>query len=139
MRRWWPTRLYALLSKPPKIENPPAPPSGQPAAIAGQWDVHMEFVRGSANAYVVLEQEGGKLVGTHQGEFASGDLERQRGRAIRSVSRVPLPHRGHARGLQFIGEVGRREDVGHGALGEYGEAKWTAERHQYRTGGGRRG
>ena len=24
-------------------------------------------------------------------------------------------------------------------LGEYGEARWTAEKHQYRTGGGRRG
>ena len=34
-------RLYALLSKPPKMENPPAPPSGQPAAISGQWDLRL--------------------------------------------------------------------------------------------------
>ena len=54
-------------------ESPP-PPSGQPATLAGQWDVQIEFVHGSANNTLVLEQDGAKLMGTHQGEFASGDL-----------------------------------------------------------------
>src|SRR4051794_30748264 len=66
-------RVYALLSKPPKSEKP-APPQGQPVNVAGQWDVHLEFVNGSANHSLVLEQEGTKLMGTHHGEFASGDL-----------------------------------------------------------------
>src|SRR5882724_4841840 len=37
-------RLYALLSKTPKIEATPAAPDGQPANVAGQWQVTMEFV-----------------------------------------------------------------------------------------------
>jgi L-seryl-tRNA(Ser) seleniumtransferase len=41
-------RLYALLSKPPKIENPPPPPSGQPATRRAV-DLRLEFVHGSAN------------------------------------------------------------------------------------------
>src|SRR5450755_3289392 len=39
-------RLYAILSKPPKIAESPAPPSGQPAALNGQWDLRLDFVHG---------------------------------------------------------------------------------------------
>jgi L-seryl-tRNA(Ser) seleniumtransferase len=40
-------RLYAVLSKPPKIEAP-APSSGEPASVAGEWEVQLQFQRGSA-------------------------------------------------------------------------------------------
>src|SRR5262249_15830359 len=123
-------RLYAILSKPPKIEAPPAPPAGQPANIAGQWELHLEFLRGSANHKLVLEQDGGKLMGTHEGEFASGDLNGTiAGGEVRFQSgygtegtRVSYQFTGKAEGGRMSGTV---------ALGEYGEAKWTAERHQY--------
>ena len=130
-------RLYAILSKPPKMEAPPATPEGQPATIAGQWEVRLEFVRGSANHKLILEQDGGKLTGTHEGEFASGDLNGTvAGNQVRFQSgygtegtRVSFQFAGQAEGGKMSGTV---------ALGEYGEAKWTAERHQYRA-GGRRG
>jgi L-seryl-tRNA(Ser) seleniumtransferase len=131
-------RLYALLSKPPKMENPSAPPSGQPAAISGQWDLHLSFVHGSANHTLVLEQDGGKLQGTHQGEFASGDLN---GTIAANMVRFQssLPTEGTRVAFQFTGTAEGGKMSGTVALGEYGEAKWTAEKHQYRTGGGRRG
>ena len=131
-------RLYALLSKPPKMENPPAPPSGQPASLAGQWDLRLDFVHGSASHTLVLEQDGGKLQGTHQGEFASGDLN---GTVAANTVRFQssLPTDGTRVAFQFSGTAEGGKMSGTVALGEYGEARWTAEKHQYRTGGGRRG
>jgi L-seryl-tRNA(Ser) seleniumtransferase len=131
-------RLYALLSKPPKMENPPAPPSGQPTTLAGQWDLRLEFVHGSANHTLVLEQDGVKLQGTHQGEFASGDLN---GTVAANTVRFQssLPTEGTRVAFQFSGIAEGGKMSGTVALGEYGEARWTAEKHQYRTGGGRRG
>ena len=131
-------RLYALLSKPPKMANPPAPPSGQPAALGGQWDLQLDFVHGSANHNLVLEQDGGKLMGTHRGEFASGDLN---GTVAANTVRFQssLPTDGTRVSFQFTGTAEGGKMSGTVALGEYGEASWTAKSHQYRTGGGRRG
>jgi uncharacterized pyridoxal phosphate-dependent enzyme len=66
-------RLYALLSKPPRFETPERP-SGAPANVAGQWDVHLEFVRGEADHVLLFEQKEGELVGTHTGDILAGDL-----------------------------------------------------------------
>jgi L-seryl-tRNA(Ser) seleniumtransferase len=120
------------------MENPPAPPSGQPATLAGQWDLRLEFVHGSANHTLVLEQDGSKLQGTHQGEFASGDLN---GTVAANTVRFQssLPTDGTRVAFQFSGKAEGGKMAGTVALGEYGEARWTAEKHQYRSGGGRRG
>jgi len=129
-------RLFALLSKPPRIAAPPVP-EGQPATLAGQWDLRMEFVHGSVNHSLVLEQDGGKLVGTHHGEFASGDLS---GTVAANSVRFQsgLPTEGTRVSFQFTGTAEGGKMSGTVALGEYGEAQWVAEKHQYRT-GGRRG
>ncbi|HEY2019199.1 MAG TPA: hypothetical protein VGH38_37085 [Bryobacteraceae bacterium] len=130
-------RLYALLSKPPKIEDPPPPPSGQPATVAGQWELHIEFVHLSADHTLVLEQDGTKLMGTHHGEFASGDLN---GTVAANTVRFQssLPTDGTRVSFQFAGTADGGKMSGTVALGEYGEARWTAVKHQYRS-GGRRG
>ncbi len=127
-------RLHALLSKPPKIDPPPAPPEGQPASVAGQWELKMEFMRGSVNHSLVLEQDGGKLMGTHHGEFAAGDLN---GTVAANTVRFQsgYPTEGTRVSYQFTGKVEGGKMSGTVALGEYGEARWTAERHQYRAGG----
>jgi L-seryl-tRNA(Ser) seleniumtransferase len=131
-------RLYTLLSNPPKVENTPPPPPRQPAAVAGQWDLHLEFVHGSANHTLVLEQDGAKLVGTHHGEFASGELS---GTVANNMVRFQssLPTEGTRVSFQFTGIAEGGKMSGTVALGEYGEARWAAEKHQYRVGGGRRG
>ena len=130
-------RLYALLSKPPKVERPPAP-QGSTAAVAGQWDVRLEFNYGSANHTVILEQDGGRLMGTHHGEFAAGDLAGAVA-GNRVTFQSSLPTEGTRVSFQFAGDFADGKISGTVSLGEYGEAKWTAERHQYRSGGRRNG
>jgi hypothetical protein len=124
-------RLYAVLSKPPKFENPPVP-QGELASVAGQWQTEITFLRGSANHTLVLEQHGQDLVGTHHGEFVSGDLS---GKVtanqvhFRSRQRIQGQHLSY----EFIGTVTGEKMAGSVNMGEYGEAHFTAERHQYRS------
>jgi L-seryl-tRNA(Ser) seleniumtransferase len=125
-------RIYAVLSKPPKIDRP-QPPSGTPAQVAGQWDIHLDFQYGSAAHSVILEQEGGRLMGTHHGEFAAGDLTGTvAGNTVTFQS--SLPTEGTRVSFQFNGSVSDGKMSGTVGLGEYGEAHWTAERHAYRNG-----
>jgi len=127
-------RLYALLSKPPKIDVP-APPSGAPANVGGQWDAHLEFVRGSADHVLILEQQGSELVGTHRGDILSGDL---RGTVEGNEVRFRSSHRyeGTRLGYDFTGQVNGDSMQGTVGLDEYGEARWTAQRHRYGRPGG---
>jgi D-glucosaminate-6-phosphate ammonia-lyase len=130
-------RLYALLSKPPRFENPAPLPEGQPVSVAGQWELKLDFVYGSADHTLLLEQDGAKLVGTHRGEFASGDLS---GSVAANTLRFQsaLGTEGTRVSFQFSGTAEGDKMSGTVALGEYGEARWTAQKHQYRA-GGRRG
>jgi L-seryl-tRNA(Ser) seleniumtransferase len=128
-------RLYAVLSRPPKIAAPVVP-AGAAAMVAGQWDVRIEFNYGSVAHSVILEQEGTRLMGTHHGEFAAGDLT---GTVAANTVRFQssLPTDGTRVSFQFAGTAEGGKMSGTVGLGEYGDARFTAERHQYR--GGRRG
>ena len=130
-------RLYAALSKPPKFENPAPPPQGTPVTVAGQWDVRLEFGRGSANHTLVLEQEAGKLVGTHHTEFYASELN---GTVTANQVRfqTSFPIQGQRVSYVFNGTVEGEKISGTVTMGEYGETTWTAEKHQYRPAGGRR-
>src|ERR1035437_9357852 len=66
-------RLYNVLSKPPKFENPPEPQAPS-VTVAGQWVASLEYGRGSAVHNIVFEQNAEKLTGTHLAEFDQGDL-----------------------------------------------------------------
>jgi L-seryl-tRNA(Ser) seleniumtransferase len=129
-------RLYAVMSRPPKMDAPDTP-EGTPVNIAGQWEVKLDFMYGSANHSLMLEQDGGKLTGTHHGEFASGDLN---GTVAANTVRFQSGYatEGQRVSYQFTGKEEGGKMSGTVALGEYGEARWTAQRHQYRA-GGRRG
>jgi uncharacterized pyridoxal phosphate-dependent enzyme len=130
-------RLYAELSKPHAKATPPAP-AAPSVNVAGVWDVTLRFNYGSAAHRVAFEQDGAKLVGTHEGEFASGDLSGSvEGAGVRFQSSLPTD--GTRVSFQFDGKVEGSKMSGTVGLGEYGEAKWTAERHPYRTGGRRAG
>jgi L-seryl-tRNA(Ser) seleniumtransferase len=124
-------RLHAELSKShPAVEPPPSAP---PAVnLTGAWELKLDFVHGTANHKLMLEQDGAKLAGTHEGEFASGDLGGSvEGRAVRFQSSLPTD--GTRVSFQFAGTEKDGKIFGTVALGEYGEARWTAERHQYRS------
>jgi L-seryl-tRNA(Ser) seleniumtransferase len=131
-------RLYAVLSKPPKMPAPAPLPTGPTSSVAGVWELKLDFVYGSAVHRITFEQpDGGRLVGTHQGEFASGDLTGTiAGNRVRFQSSLPTD--GQRVSFQFEGIEQGGKLSGKVELGEYGEAKWSAERHTYRT-GGRRG
>ena len=131
-------RIYALLSKPPKFADPEPAPAGSPAPVAGQWEVALEFGRGSATHTVLLEQDGGKLVGTHRGEYFSGDLT---GTVAASQVKFRSSHRVHGTrlGYDFAGVVDGDKITGTVNLGEYGVTTFVAQRHKYQSMPNRRG
>jgi seryl-tRNA(Sec) selenium transferase len=123
-------RLYAVLSSPPKFENPVVPQS-EPVSVDGQWQAEITFLRGSATHTLVFEQHGQDLVGTHQGEFVSGDLNGSVAANqvhFRSRQRIQGQHLSY----EFTGTVEGDKMSGAVNMGEYGEAQWTAQRHHYR-------
>jgi D-glucosaminate-6-phosphate ammonia-lyase len=128
-------RIYAVLSKPPSVAGPEPLPQGEPAAVAGQWEVQIDFDRGSAIHTVILEQRGTELEGTHHGEYVSGDL---RGAVAADLIRFRTSQKIQGTRLfyDFAGTVQGDKMAGKVGLGEYGEARWSAQRHQYHTPGG---
>lgn len=128
-------RIHGVLSKPPKIANPEPLPQGEPAMVAGQWEVQIDFDRGSAIHTVILEQKGNDLEGTHRGEWVSGDL-----RGAIAVNLIRFRSSQKIQGTRlfydFTGTVDGDKMAGNVSLGEYGGARWSAQRHQYKMPGG---
>jgi L-seryl-tRNA(Ser) seleniumtransferase len=128
-------RLHQVLSKPPHFDPPPVPPQGDPVPVGGQWQVTLQFDRGEAIHSVVFEQTGADLVGTHHGEYGSGDLQGMlhvNQIRFRSSQRIE----GQILSYDFKGVVDGDKMGGDVGLGEYGSARWSAERHHYQTPGG---
>jgi len=124
-------RLFNALSKPPKIDMPPEA-KGEPVVVAGRWDAIIEYQRGTAQHMLTFEQQGAQLTGTHQGEIVSGDL---RGGVAGNLVHFSAGHRIEGTHLHFgfKGSVEGDTMAGSVDLGEYGRAKFTAKRHQYRS------
>jgi L-seryl-tRNA(Ser) seleniumtransferase len=128
-------RLYQVLDKPPKLDPIPEPPQGDPAQVAGQWQMEMQFDRGSAIHTLIFEQTGSDLVGTHNGEYVTGDLQGKLHAnqiKFRSSQRIE----GQRLNYEFSGTVDSDKMGGDVSLGEYGFARWSAARHHYHTPGG---
>ncbi len=107
----------------------PKPESAAPAVtVSGQWDVELNFVRGSAHHTLFLEQDGAKLRGQHRGEFLAGDL---RGMVEGSSVKFGGSHRyeGTGIGYRFDGKMDGGVMRGTVDLGEYGKADFVARRH----------
>ena len=126
-------RFHALLRNPPPA--PPPAPAGPPVPIAGQWDFHLDFVYGSADHSVVFEQAESDLVGTHTGDIVAGHLRGYvEGRRVHF--RSSQKYEGTRLVYEFDGEVDGDSMHGVCGLGEYGQARWEARRHDYRSPGG---
>lgn len=129
-------RIHAVLAAPPKPAEPQ--PVAAPAAnITGQWSARIEFTRGVAMHTLFFEQDGAALKGTHRGEYYAGDLT---GNVSGQAVRFRSSHKVHGTrlGYDFNGTFDGGRISGTVDLGEYGTARFTAERHAY-TGRGRRG
>ncbi len=127
-------RLYQVLSKPPALPKP-AESSGAPAQVAGQWDVHIEYVYGASEHGLFLEQNGDVLTGAHHGDLLSGDL-RGSVQGDRVSFRSSMKYEGTRLGYAFEGRLENNVLSGTVEMGEYGSARWTAKRHQYGMPGG---
>ena len=118
--------LYAVLSKPPKIEAPERP-SDVHASIAGNWDLKVEFSLGSAMHKLTIVQSSDSLTGYHEGEKVGGDLRGSiDGNDARFRSHHPIE--GTSITYDFTGTVEGNQMSGEVAMGEYGRAKWSARR-----------
>ncbi len=126
-------RLHAVLASPPKFEDPTI--SGPPTPVHGQWTVHLVFDYGEITHHIFLEQAGANLTGTHTGEYVSGDLAGMvAGNDIRFRSSQKIE--GTRLTWDFQGKLDGEKISGTVVMGEYGTARWTAQRKEYRTPGG---
>jgi len=123
------SRISSVLSNHPPFADPPVP-SGELASLAGQWRATLTFARGSAEHGLVFEQHGASLVGTHYGEFGSGDLTGSvtaNQAHFRSAQKI----QGQRLSYEFSGAVNGDTMAGVLNMGEYGLAEWSAQRHHY--------
>jgi D-glucosaminate-6-phosphate ammonia-lyase len=122
-------RVFALLSNPPK--RPAAPAVQEPTAtVNGRWDVRIDFLHGSVQHVVVLEQKGNALAGTHFLEHVQSDLDGTiSGSNVKFRSRQR--YEGSSIGYRFEGELKGAQIAGMLNLGEYGMARFTATKHEY--------
>jgi L-seryl-tRNA(Ser) seleniumtransferase len=124
--------LHRVLSKPPKIEYAPKSTAAM-SNVSGQWDLHLDFVLGSADHRLVFEQKGEDLAGSHFGELAEGDLSGWvEGSDVHF--RSSQGWEGARFGFEFHGKVNGDSMSGDVDMGEYGPAKFRAARHNYRDG-----
>ena len=129
-------RIHALLSKPPKFDDP-APPQSPATSSRASGTFASSSAGAPPHTPSSLEQEESKLKGTHRGEFYSGDLAGSiSGESVKFMSAMRV--HGTRLTYDFAGKVEGDRLAGTVDLGEYGVANFTAQRHQYRT-GSRRG
>jgi D-glucosaminate-6-phosphate ammonia-lyase len=119
-------RVAELLANAPARPNPPA--AGTAAQVGGQWDVEIDYKRDHAVHTLFFEQKGDRLMGSHRGEFLSGDI---RGKVEGSTVSCRSHHRyeGTSVGYAFEGVADGDTMRGTVDVGEYGKAPFTARRH----------
>jgi len=122
-------RIAAVLKEHPVFPNPPVP-QGERAMIDGQWRATLTFALGSAEHMLVFEQHEGRLVGTHFGEYGSGDLSGSV-TANQVHFRSSQKIEGQTLSYEFTGTAQGDKMSGTLNMGEYGVSQWSAERHQY--------
>ena len=124
--------IRAILTKPPKFEAP-TPPSAPVLNVDGLWEAELTFVCGTARHQLQFEQRGDQLLGSHHGDVLAGDL---RGSVDGATIHFRSGHHyeGTTLHYDFTGTVDGadgRHMSGEVTLGEYGKARWTAQRHSY--------
>jgi D-glucosaminate-6-phosphate ammonia-lyase len=123
-------RVHAILSarRPATRPETAKAPSGD---LSGRWEVHIEFAAGSGDHIFHVKQQGGQLVGTHQGDFVSRDFSGTvSGDEVQIASSIGEVH-GAALAYRFSGKLSGDTMSGSLDMGEYLGAKWTAKRHAF--------
>ena len=124
-------RLFAILSNPPLIKRD----SGEAAFnLSGQWDLKMNFSASTVDQTFIIEQKGTSFTGTHFASIGSRDLEGAIHGSDVSI-RSSYTKAGVRINFSFTGTTDGNTMQGKVSLSEYGDAEWTAKRHDYRPAG----
>jgi uncharacterized pyridoxal phosphate-dependent enzyme len=117
--------IHKILAKPPKITV--SEPEAPAVDVTGEWTAELTFMSGSSHHRMTIEQHDGKLTGTHRGDILSGNLT-----GYVEGRRVSFRSGHHIEGTTlhytFAGDVQDNRIEGVVELGEYGQAKWVAQR-----------
>jgi seryl-tRNA(Sec) selenium transferase len=126
-------RLHALLSE--KRDPKPAPVAPS-ANLTGRWDVDIQFFSSKSRHSLILEQTGNRLHGVHKGDFSVRDVFGTiEGDTVKLQSNERVP--GDSITFTFSGKVSGDSISGPIHMGEYLNAKFTAQRHAYPPSRGR--
>lgn len=121
-------RVFALLSKPPKIDRPSGTAEFD---LTGQWDLELRFTASTVRHTFVLEQKGNEINGTQYGSIGSRDLSGTiYGNNV--LLRSSYTDDGVRINYTFSGIVSEGNMEGKVSLSEYGGARWKAKRHVYK-------
>jgi D-glucosaminate-6-phosphate ammonia-lyase len=102
-------------------------PFTPPADVNGIWQVTTHYVLGQSVHSMVIEQDGELLKGRYRAQFSETDLQGQvRGDQIEF--RVRLGYQINTVRYVFKGSVDNDSMSGEVSLGEFGTARWSAQR-----------
>jgi len=120
-------RLHEVFSSAPaRTEIPQQHP---PAVdISGAWDVDIDYEVGSSRHKLFLVTHGNRVTGFHEGWAYRGDLTGEMDGSMMKL-RSSLPADGNHLFYVFSGVVTEDGISGDVELGEYGRARWRAQRH----------
>jgi L-seryl-tRNA(Ser) seleniumtransferase len=120
-------RVHQVLSAKytPKPVAPPKPPAGN---LSGHWKVDIQFTASKTTHTLDLVQDGGRVKGTHQGDFRARELTGTiDGSTVAFATRL-AESRGENLGFRFSGTLNGDAMSGDIDMGEYLKATWTARR-----------
>ena len=124
-------RIVEILSA--RREGAARPEPAQPPAadISGRWQVEIAFAAGRTVHVLHLQQKGGEIVGTHQGDFVARDVTGTMAGETVSLASLVTERTGDSLVYRFSGRVTGDGMSGSLDLGEYRSASWTAARGTY--------
>jgi hypothetical protein len=117
--------IRKVLANPPHITVPA--PEAATVDVSGEWVADLTFMSGSSRHHLTIEQQEGKLSGVHHGDILSGKLTgtvEGRRVSMRSGQRIE----GAMLHYDFSGDVANGRIEGVVKLGEYGQARWVAQK-----------
>ena len=125
-------RIHEVLS----IKRSPRPePAAPETNLSGRWDVNVEFFSSKSQHVLFLQQDGGRVNGSHKSDFSVRDVQGTiEGGQIRLRSNTA--ERGSGDSIPYIFAGTGSGDAFSGTLymGEYLNAKFTATRRPYAAG-----
>jgi D-glucosaminate-6-phosphate ammonia-lyase len=125
-------RIHEVLS----IKRSPRPEPAAPGTnLSGRWDVNVEFFSSKSQHVLFLQQDGGRVNGSHKSDFSVRDVQGTiEGSQIKLRSNTA--ERGSGDSIPYIFAGTGSGDTFSGTLymGEYLNAKFTATRRPYAAG-----